>query len=168
MSTIEEHPQVGTAIQHDYSKRMMVFGGRSSMELAAKVADKLDIDLGQTTLTTFANGEVYCRYEESIRGADVFIVQSTCANEQSDMTPNDSLIELLTMIDAAQGASAHRIIAVMPGTATPARTRSRLRASRSRPGSSPSAWRASAPTASSPWTSTPARSRASSTSRSTT
>ena len=111
---IEDHPQVATAIEHDYSKRMMVFGGRGSMDLAAKVAGKLDIDLGQVTLKTFANGEVYCRYEESIRGADVFIVQSTCANEQSGMTPNDSLMELLTMIDAAQGASAHRIIAVMP------------------------------------------------------
>ena len=66
------------------------------------------------TLKTFANGEVYCRYEESIRGADVFIVQSTCANEQTGMTPNDALMEMLTMIDAAQGASAHRIIAVMP------------------------------------------------------
>ena len=102
------------AIGHDYSKRMMVFGGRSSMELAARVANKLDIDLGQVTLKTFANGEVYCRYEESIRGADVFLVQSTSANEQSGMTPNDALVELLTMIDAAQGASAHRIIAVMP------------------------------------------------------
>jgi ribose-phosphate pyrophosphokinase len=111
---IEERPQVATAIEHDYSKRMMVFGGRCSMDLAAKVANKLDIDLGQTTLTTFANGEVYCRYEESIRGADVFLVQSTCANEQEGMTPNDALMELLTMIDAAQGASAHRIIAVMP------------------------------------------------------
>ena len=116
MSAIEERPETtaATAIGHDYSKRMMVFGGRSSMELAARVANKLDIDLGQVTLKTFANGEVYCRYEESIRGADVFIVQSTSANEQSGMTPNDALIELLTMIDAAQGASAHRIIAVMP------------------------------------------------------
>ncbi len=116
MSTIEERPESvpSRAITHDYSKRMMVFGGRSSMELAAKVAGKLDVDLGQVTLKTFANGEVYCRYEESIRGADVFIVQSTCANEHTGMTPNDSLIELLTMIDAAQGASAHRIIAVMP------------------------------------------------------
>jgi ribose-phosphate pyrophosphokinase len=116
VSTIEERPESvpSSAITHDYSKRMMVFGGRSSMELAAKVAGKLDVDLGQVTLKTFANGEVYCRYEESIRGADVFLVQSTCANEQSEMTPNDSLIELLTMIDAAQGASAHRIIAVMP------------------------------------------------------
>ncbi|MDX6589907.1 MAG: ribose-phosphate pyrophosphokinae, partial [Solirubrobacterales bacterium] len=114
MSTIEDQPQVPTAIPHDYSKRMMVFGGRSSMDLAAKIAGKLELDLGQATLRTFANGEVYCRYEESIRGADVFIVQSTCANEQEEMTPNDALMEMLTMIDAAQGASAHRIIAVMP------------------------------------------------------
>ena len=115
MSTIEQRPEAApTAIPHDYSKRLMVFGGRGSMDLAAKVAGKLGLDLGQVTLKTFANGEVYCRYEESIRGADVFIVQSTCANEQSGMTPNDSLMELLTMIDAAQGASAHRIIAVMP------------------------------------------------------
>src|SRR5947208_7588756 len=92
----------------------MVFGGRCSMELAAKVAGKLDLDLGQADLKTFANGEVYCRYRESIRGADVFIVQSTAANEAHGMTPNDALMELLVMIDAAQGASAHRIIAVMP------------------------------------------------------
>src|SRR6187200_1227893 len=111
---IEERPQVATGIDHDYTKRMMVFGGRCSMDLAAKVAGKLGLDLGQVTLKTFANGEVYCRYEESIRGADVFLVQSTCANEQTGMTPNDALIELLTMADAAQGASAHRIIAVMP------------------------------------------------------
>ena len=118
MSVIEQRQEAAavtpTAIPHDYLKRMMVFGGRTSMELAAKVAGKLDLDLGQVTLKTFANGEVYCRYEESIRGADVFLVQSTCASEQTGMTPNDALVELLTMIDAAQGASAHRIIAVMP------------------------------------------------------
>ena len=87
VSTIEQRPEAmsapPTAIPHDYSKRLMVFGGRSSGELAAKVAGKLDLDLGQVTLKTFANGEVYCRYEESIRGADVFLVQSTCANEQT-------------------------------------------------------------------------------------
>jgi len=114
VSTISEHPQPGSAIPHDYSKRMMIFGGRSSMELTAKVAGKLGLDVGAVTLKTFANGEVYCKYGESIRGADVFIVQSTCANEQTEMTPNDALMELLTMIDAAQGASAHRIIAVLP------------------------------------------------------
>src|ERR1700755_253718 len=103
-----------TAISHAYEKRMMVFGGRSSEDLAAKRTGRLGRDLGNVTLKTFADGEVYCRYEESIRGADVFLVQSTCSNEQQRLTPNDSLVELLAMIDAAQGASAHRIIAVMP------------------------------------------------------
>jgi len=114
VSTIEEPRPAATAIGHDYFKRMMVFGGRCSMDLAAKIAGQIDLDLGQADLKTFANGEVYCRYGESIRGADVFLVQSTAANEASGMTPNDAMMELLMMIDAAQGASAHRIIAVMP------------------------------------------------------
>jgi ribose-phosphate pyrophosphokinase len=114
VSTIEEQPRQLTHISRDYSKRLMIFGGRASMELAAKIAGKLDLDLGEVNLRTFANGEVYCRYGESIRGADVFIVQSTAANEATGMTPNDALMELLVMIDAAKGASAHRIIAVMP------------------------------------------------------
>ena len=66
------------------------------------------------TLKTFSNGEAYCRYEESIRGADVFLVQPTCANPITGVTANDSLMELLLMIDAAVGASAHRVIAVTP------------------------------------------------------
>jgi ribose-phosphate pyrophosphokinase len=114
VATVEQEPRTGTAIPQDYTKRLMVFGGRASMDLAAKIAGKLDVDLGQVTLKTFSNGEVYCRYEESIRGADVFLVQSTAANEAAGMTPNDALMELLCMIDAAQGASAHRIIGVMP------------------------------------------------------
>jgi ribose-phosphate pyrophosphokinase len=114
MATLEERPQVISSIPQDYTKRLMVFGGRCSMELAARIAGKLDVDLGQADLRTFADGEVYCRYEESIRGADVFLVQSTAANAGQGMTPNDALMELLVMIDAAQGASAHRIIAVMP------------------------------------------------------
>lgn len=119
MSTIEERiveEPAGplTHIPQDYTKRLMVFGGRASVELAAKIASKLDVDLGAVDLRTFSNGEVYCRYEESIRGADVFLVQSTARNEATGMTPNDALMELLVMIDAAQGASAHRIIAVMP------------------------------------------------------
>ena len=105
---------VVSSIPQDYTKRLMVFGGRASMELAAKIANQLDLDLGHVKLETFSDGEVYCRYEESIRGADVFLVQSTAANAAQGMTPNDALMELLVMIDAAQGASAHRIIAVMP------------------------------------------------------
>ena len=116
LSTISDAPQAApaSAIPHDYSKRAMVFGGRTSLALADNIAKKLGLDLGQVTLKTFSDGEVYCRYEETIRGADVFLVQSTCANPAQGMTPNDALMELLAMADAAQGASAHRIIAVMP------------------------------------------------------
>ncbi len=114
MSTLEERPQVDSSIPQEYTKRLMVFGGRASGELAARIAHRLDVDLGQADLRTFSNGEVYCRYRESIRGADVFIVQSTAASPREGLTPNDALMELLCMVDAAQGASAHRIIAVMP------------------------------------------------------
>src|SRR6476660_5249551 len=89
-------------------KRLMLFSGRSNPELGAKIAEHLGIELGQATLKTFTNGEVYVRYEESIRGADMFIVQS-CSSPT-----NDSLMELLIMINAARLASAKRITAVMP------------------------------------------------------
>jgi ribose-phosphate pyrophosphokinase len=92
----------------------MLFSGRANPTLAAKIAQKLDVDLGPVTLKTFSNGEVYCRYEESIRGADVFIVQPTCGNPDTGITANDALMELLVMIEAAVGASAHRVIAVTP------------------------------------------------------
>src|SRR5438034_3552279 len=114
MTIVEESPQIMSSIPHDYTKRLMVFGGRASQKLAARIAAKLDVDLGQVDLRTFADGEIYCRYRESIRGADVFLVQSTAASAALRMSPNDTLMELLAMVDAAQGASAHRIIAVMP------------------------------------------------------
>ena len=113
-TTVEEMAEQVSYIPQDYTKRLMVFGGRASLDLAAKIAGKLDVDLGQVDLRTFADGEVYCRYNESIRGADVFLVQSTALNAAQEMTPNDALMELMVMADAAQGASAHRIIAVMP------------------------------------------------------
>jgi ribose-phosphate pyrophosphokinase len=105
-------PQPGTSLHTSvptsYDKRLMVFAGRGSQELGHKIAGKLGISLGRVELKTFSNGEVYCRYLESIRGADIFIVQSTHA------PVNRNLMELLLMIDAAKGASAHRIIAVTP------------------------------------------------------
>ena len=58
----------------------MLVSGRANPELAAKIAAKLGVELGDANTKTFANGEVYCRYEESMRGADVFIVQPTCGN----------------------------------------------------------------------------------------
>src|SRR6202050_329542 len=103
-----------TSLPFDYNKRLMLFSGRANPQLAADIATKLNVDLVAVTLKTFSNGEVYCRYEDSIRGADVFIVQPTCGNPQTGVTANDSLMELLFMIDAAVGASAHRVIAVTP------------------------------------------------------
>ena len=103
-----------TSLPIDYDKRLMLFTGRANPELAAKIADKLGVDLGPITLKTFSNGEVYCRFDESIRGADVFLIQPTCGNPATGISANDSLMELLCMIDAAVGASAHRVIAVTP------------------------------------------------------
>jgi ribose-phosphate pyrophosphokinase len=105
---------MATSLPIDYDKRLMLFSGRANPELAAKIANKLGVDLGPITLKTFSNGEVYCRFEESIRGADVFLVQPTCANPALGLSANDALMELLLMIDAAVGASAHRVIAVTP------------------------------------------------------
>jgi ribose-phosphate pyrophosphokinase len=112
--SVQVQPAMATSLPIDYDKRLMLFSGRANPELASRIADKLGVDLGPVTLKTFSNGEVYCRYDESIRGADVFIVQPTCANPELGLSANDALIELLLMIDAAVGASAHRVIAVTP------------------------------------------------------
>jgi ribose-phosphate pyrophosphokinase len=107
-------PSLGTAISAGYEKRLMVTAGRASQELGAKITSRLALEPVDPGLKTFADGEVYCRYGESIRGADLFIIQSTCTNEIEGLTANDSLMELMCMIDAAVGASAHRVIAVTP------------------------------------------------------
>jgi ribose-phosphate pyrophosphokinase len=111
---MEPSMKPGHALPLTPQKRLMVFSGRSHPALAERIAERLGVVLGEIELKTFPNGETYCRYCESIRGADVFLVQSTAANAAEGMTPNDALMELLVMIDAAKGASAHRIIAVMP------------------------------------------------------
>jgi ribose-phosphate pyrophosphokinase len=100
--------KVGHALPQTPQKRLMVFAGRSHGELAQRMAEQLGVELGEVELGTFANGETYCRYLESIRGADLFIVQTGC-------DPVDrNLMELLMMIQAAKLASAKRITAVMP------------------------------------------------------
>jgi ribose-phosphate pyrophosphokinase len=114
VSALDPRPVPATSLPLGYDKRLMLFSGRANPELANRIAGKLGVDLGNVTLKTFTNGEVYCRYEESIRGADVFIVQPTCGNPVTGVSPNDALMELLIMIDAAVGASAHRVIAVTP------------------------------------------------------
>src|ERR1700742_2031003 len=107
-------PSSTTVLRRDYDKRLMLVTGRANPELAAKIADKLGVALSNANTKTFANGEVYCRFEESVRGADVFIVQPTCTNVAAGFSANDALFELLAMVDAAVGASAHRVIAVTP------------------------------------------------------
>ena len=100
--------ELGRAIALNPQKRLMLFSGRSNPDLAQRIAEQLGIELGHVKLKTFANGETYCRFEESVRGADMFIVQSAC-------DPVDRhLMELLIMINAARLASAKRITAVVP------------------------------------------------------
>jgi ribose-phosphate pyrophosphokinase len=113
MSFLETSP-AATDLRVEYDKRMMLVSGRANPELAARIGSKLGVQLGGVTRKTFANGEVYCRFEESVRGADVFIVQPTCGNLAAGLTVNDALMELLLMVDAAVGGSAHRVIAVTP------------------------------------------------------
>jgi ribose-phosphate pyrophosphokinase len=107
-------PVPASSIRAGYEKRLMITAGRASRELGGRIAEKLDLELTDAGLKTFADGEVYCRYEESIRGADLFIVQSICASEREGLTVNDALWELLLMVHAAKHASAHRIVAVTP------------------------------------------------------
>ena len=85
----------------------MVFSGTNSRYLAEKICQSLDCHLGELLITKFSDGEFAVSYEESIRGRDVFLVQSTFPN-------SDNLMELLLMIDAAKRASAKSIIAVVP------------------------------------------------------
>jgi len=90
------------------NKRMMVFSGSSNPELTEKIAKNLGIEVGKVTRTKFKNGEIYIRFDESVRGADVFVVQTCCK------PVNASIIELLIMIDALKRASAGMINAVIP------------------------------------------------------
>lgn len=105
-----EKPQLktGHAIPLTPKKRLMVFAGRSHPELAERIAEQLGVELGEIELKTFPNGETYCRYCESIRGADVFLVQT------GSPPVDQHLMELLLMIQAAKLASAKRITAVIP------------------------------------------------------
>jgi ribose-phosphate pyrophosphokinase len=89
-------------------KRLMLFSGEGYPELADRIADRLDIELGGVELRQFSGGEVYARYLDSVRGSDVFIIQSL------GQPVNRNLMQLLVMIDAAKRASAKRITAVIP------------------------------------------------------
>jgi len=88
-------------------KELKIFSGRSNPVLANKIAKSLGKDLGEITIKTFADGELWIKFEENIRGTDVFIIQPT-------NSPGDNIIELALIIDAAVRASAKTVTAVIP------------------------------------------------------
>ena len=90
------------------TKRLLLTAGRSHPELAAEVADELGLELSPVSAYDFANGEIFVRFEESVRGCDVFILQSHTA------PINEWIMEQLIMVDAAKRASAKRITVVSP------------------------------------------------------
>jgi len=89
-------------------KRLELYSGRSHPALARDIARNLGIELGEPNLAQFANSETHCRYDESVRGSDVFIIQT------HSQPVNDSIMEQCIMIDAAKRASGKRITAVCP------------------------------------------------------
>ncbi len=91
-----------------YSNKIKLFAGNSNPALAKAIADKLGLPLGDCVCKTFADGEISVSINETVRGCDVFVIQSTCK------PVNDNFMELLIMIDAFRRASAGRITAVMP------------------------------------------------------
>ena len=90
-----------------YKEKLKIFGGRSNPELVLGITKCLDLPLGKVSIKTFADGEIWVKYEENIRGKDVFIVQST-------NSPARNIIELALLVDAAVRASANRVTVVVP------------------------------------------------------
>ena len=89
------------------TNEVKIFSGSASKVLAESIAEAMGKELGKSTLSYFSDGEFQPAFEESVRGCDVFIIQST-------PPPTDKLFELLLMVDAAKRASAKRIVAVIP------------------------------------------------------
>ena len=85
-------------------KKLHIVAGRATQDLAADICNELDVPLGSANISTFANGEIHVKYGESIRGSDVFIIQTYTAWEGGSI--NDALMEHVIMVDAAKRASA--------------------------------------------------------------
>ncbi len=90
------------------TRELKIFCGNSNRELAQEIADYLGISIGEAKVKRFQDGEISISINESVRGADVFVVQPTCA------PTNDNIMELLILMDALKRASAYRITAVVP------------------------------------------------------
>ncbi len=93
-------------------KRLLLVAGRNNRPLAVEVAERLGEELGSVNVAEFSNGEIHCRFADSIRGADVFIFQGHCSTPEASI--NDAIMEQLIMVDAAHRASAKRITVVAP------------------------------------------------------
>jgi ribose-phosphate pyrophosphokinase len=89
------------------NSKLKIFAGRSNPELAKKIAENIGKPLGEMSIKTFADGEIWVKFEENIRGRDVYLIQST-------NSPAENIIELALMIDAAVRASAERVTVVIP------------------------------------------------------
>jgi len=89
------------------NNKLKIFSGRSNPVLASKISGTLDQDLGEISIRTFSDGEIWVKYEENIRGCDVFIIQSTNG-------PSENIMELALMVDAAVRASADTVTVVIP------------------------------------------------------
>ena len=133
-----------------HGKDIKIFCGSSNQALALDICKKIGTSVGEAEVGTFSDGEKYVSIYETVRGSDVFVIQSTCS------PVNDNLMELLIMIDALRRASAGRIMPVRTARPSPA--------IRSPPSWWPTSSPAPAPTGCSRWTCTPIRSRAFSTS----
>ncbi len=93
-------------------KKLVLVAGRANLGLAEEVAEALGTELDPVSIADFASGEIHCKYGNSIRGGDVFIIQSHCTS--GDYSVNDAIMEQLIMVDAAKRASAKRISVVAP------------------------------------------------------
>jgi len=91
-----------------FVNHLKIFAGNSNLELAQKISESLDVPLGHMEIRRFSDGEIFVEIKENVRGADVFVIQSTCP------PVNEHLMELLIIIDALRRASARRITAVIP------------------------------------------------------
>src|SRR5277367_3735187 len=100
-------------MEHAVINKPLVFAGNSNPDLAREIAQKMETRLGSALVDKFKNEECRIEIKENVRGAEVFVVQSICRAPNGNSV-NDSLMELLLMIDALSRASSYRITAVVP------------------------------------------------------
>jgi len=91
-----------------FNRKLKIFSGNANYRLAEEIAEYLGVSMGESKVSRFSDGEIHVKINESVRGADVFVVQPTCE------PVNDNIMELLIVIDALKRASARRITAVVP------------------------------------------------------